>query len=431
MTDTAATPVAPAASAARWRGLDAFRGLAVIGMLLVNNPGNHDAVYAPLAHSAWNGCTFADLVFPFFLFVVGITTAIARAKDPRGIWRRFGVIVGIGLLLNWFPFYQAGHGVVARLLVLRIPGVMQRIGVCYLVAALIARRASSRTIGVITVVLLVGYYLVSIQAPLAPPEATLAARLDRSLFDWSRWGLGNHLWDSALTWDPEGALSTIPAIATVLLGVLCGRWMMAAQPNTQIRRENQDKGKADLTDIAGVHGYTHGVIRPIRSIRQIGLSLFALSRPERRFSRDTGMMLGGLVSIAIGLAWSVVFPLNKSLWSSSYVLFTAGIAVIVLAIFVVAVDGNPRATWARPLIIFGENPLIAYAGSELARRILHSSIKIPAQGGRLGTDEWVSRQLEAIGLSPDAASLGWALLFLAAWCYALSRLSQRRLFVRA
>jgi predicted acyltransferase len=129
--------------------------------------------------------------------------------------------------------------------------------------------------------------------------------------------------------------------------------------------------------------------------------------------------------------WSFVFPLNKSLWTSSFVLFTAGIATVLLVVLTFALERQPGAWWAKPLIVFGENPLVAYAGSELARRILHSSIKIKTANGRLGTDEWVVRQLEHIGFTPKAASLAWALLFLGAWLLALSRLSRRRLFVRA
>jgi predicted acyltransferase len=237
----------------RWRGLDAFRGLAVIGMLLVNNPGNHDAVYSQLEHSAWNGCTIADLVFPFFLFVVGITTTISldtmrRRGDvsTRRIWRRAAMIFGIGVLLNWFPFYQSGSvtplthvmfvdRILARLLILRLPGVLQRIAVAYLAGALIARHASSRTIAVITAALLVGYWALLTLVPvpgehvpgvmvLGQPARTITAHVDRAVLDWTRWGLGNHLWDSALTWDPEGLLSTLPSIATVLLGVTCERF---------------------------------------------------------------------------------------------------------------------------------------------------------------------------------------------------------------
>lgn len=395
------------AAASRWRGLDAFRGLAVIGMLLVNNPGDHDAVYRQLAHSEWHGCTIADLVFPFFLFVVGITTAItlararpdARTSSTRRIWRRAAMIFGIGLLLNWFPFYQSGtiawtdhpgflDRVLARLLILRIPGVLQRIAVVYLVTALIARRASMRTIAALTVVVLIGYWALLTLAPVPgegvaglavidAPSRTIVAHVDRALFDWTRWGLGNHLWDSALTWDPEGALSTLPSIATAMLGVLLATAML-------------------------------------RSVRDLKKAVIA-----------------GSVAIAIGWAWSLAFPLNKALWTSSFVLFTAGIATVLLAAITFALDRNPDGAWSKPLIVFGENPLIAYAGSELARRILHSSIKIKTAGGRLGTDEWTFRQLESIGFAPKAASLAWALLFLAAWWLVLAQLSRRRLFVRA
>lgn len=373
----------------RWRALDAFRGLAVVGMLLVNNPGDHDAVYAPLRHSVWHGCTLADLVFPFFLFVVGITTTISR-PGPARIWRRAAVIFAIGLLLNWFPFYQSGpiswtehpdflDRVVARLLILRIPGVLQRIALTYLVAALIARRASSRMVASTAAILLAAYWMLLAVTPIDQPSSTIVARVDRALFDWTRWGLGNHLWDSALTWDPEGALSTLPAIATVLLGVLVGRWMQTSGESRRVR----------------------------------------------------GLALAGGVATIAGWVWGLVFPLNKALWTSSYVLFTAGIAMVLLAALCAALDGDRRATWARPLIVFGENPLIAYAGSEVARRILHSSIKVPSPTGRLGLDEWVTRQFEAMRLPPNAASLAWALLFVAAWWFALSRLSRRRLLVSA
>lgn len=379
-------------------------------MLLVNNPGDHDAVYAQLRHSAWHGCTLADLVFPFFLFVVGITTAMSiasmqrRGDDPaltKRIWRRAATIVGIGILINWFPFYQSGHidwapnagmldRIIERLLVLRIPGVLQRIGIAYLVAALIARRASTRTVVAIAVAIFVGYWALLAVVPvpgesavgaalLQTPSRTIVAHVDRFLFDWTRWGLGNHLWDSAVTWDPEGALSTLPAIATVLLGVVCGRWM------TGIDRE--------------------------RRIRTVALAGFGM--------------------IAVGLLWSLVFPLNKSLWTSSFVLYTAGIAALILAAMTAALARWPNALWARPLVIFGENPLIAYAGSELARRILHSSIKLPLDGRRLGTDEWTTRLLERTGMPTEAASLAWAVIFLAAWLFVLSRLSRRQIVVRA
>jgi len=402
--------VTDAVAPSRWAALDAFRGLAVIGMLLVNNPGTHDAVYRQLAHSAWNGCTIADLVFPFFVFAVGITTAIGAPKgglvagQSRSIFRivrRAATIFAIGFVINWFPFYQSGSlaftdhpgffdRVVGRLLVVRIPGVLQRIAVAYLVVALLARRVSLRAIGIITVFILVGYWALLTIAPvpsegvvgaavLDEPARTIVAHVDRWLFDWSRWGLGNHLWDSAMTWDPEGALSTISSIATVMIGYVCGAWTFTVD----------------------------------------------------RAAREKRLLVAGATAIVAAMLWSLVLPLNKSLWSSSYVLYTAGIAAVVLALLTGAIGAGRPAPWRRPLEVFGENPLVAYAGSEIVRRILHSSIKVRGPSGRMGLDEWVSTSLEHAGLSANAASLAWALLFLLAWWILLEQLSRRGLFVRA
>lgn len=394
----------------RWAALDAFRGLAVIGMLLVNNPGTHDAVYRQLEHSAWNGCTIADLVFPFFLFAVGITTAIgaptgglvaSRSRSVARIFRRAATILAIGFLINWFPFYQSGSlsftdhpgffdRVVGRLLVVRIPGVLQRIAIAYLIVALLARRVSLRAMAGITVLILLGYWALLTLAPVPgegvagalvfnDPSRTIVAHVDRTLFDWSRWGLGNHLWDSARTWDPEGALSTLSSIATVMLGYLCGGW-------------------AFTVDSA---------------------------------ARGKWLLVAGAGAMVIAVVWSLALPLNKSLWTSSYVLYTAGIAAVVLALLTVAIHPERPGAWWRPLKVFGENPLIAYAGSEIAHRILHSSIKVRGPTGRLGVDEWIATSLDHAGVSPKAASLAWALLFLLLWWMLLERLSRRGLFVRA
>jgi len=399
-------PVAPK----RWAALDAFRGLAVIGMLLVNNPGEHDAVYRQLAHSEWNGCTIADLVFPFFLFAVGITTALGAPKgglvaessrSVARICRRATIIFAIGFLINWFPFYQSGSisftdhpgfvdRVLARLLLVRIPGVLQRIAIAYLVVALVARRVSARVMIAFTVVILVGYWALLMLVPVPgegvvgsvvfnDPARTIVAHADRWLFDWTRSGLGNHLWDSALTWDPEGALSTISATATMMIGYVCGAFASTLERTTRAKRF---------------------------------------------------LMAGATMTVA-GTVWSLVLPLNKALWTSSFALYTAGIAAVILALLTAVVDDERRPALVRPLIVFGENPLIAYAGSELTRRIVHSSIKVRGASGRLGLDEWVTVSLEQMGFSAKAASLAWALLFLLLWWVLLERLSRRGLFVRA
>ena len=263
----------------RIAALDAFRGLTIAGMLLVNNPGTWDAIYPPLEHAPWHGWTPTDLIFPFFIFVVGITTHLSlAAREQRGdsdrgvtlqILRRGGLIILFGLLLQAFPFFP-----LERITQLRFPGVLQRIGVCYIAAALLSRGRSSRAVGVMVAVLLLGYW--AVQALVAPPgvasatldvpQDTLSAWIDRTVF-------GGHLWKQSLTWDPEGLLSTIPAIGTALLGVLAGR---------------------------------------------------RLAGGETVADRLNGLFSAGTIGAMAGLMWNWVFPINKNLWTSSYVVFTAG-----------------------------------------------------------------------------------------------------------
>lgn len=389
--------------------LDAFRGLTVAAMLLVNNPGNGDAVYAPFAHAAWNGWTPTDLIFPFFLFIVGITTELSLAtRAERGdapgdvrrqIVRRAALIVGIGLLLNWFPFYQSGaidgHAapgvadrLAARLAVMRIPGVLQRIGVAYAAAALLAWRAPNRRVVATVAALLAGYWALVALVPipgvgaphLADPGRTLQAWTDQRAFDLRRWGLGFHLWDPDRPYDPEGLLSTLPAIGTALLGVLAGRWLTSA--------------------------------------RHLGV-------------RVRGLALAGVAGFAGGLAWDRAFAINKQLWTSSYVLLSAGAACLVLAACLWLIDVRGRARWAHPLVVYGTNPLVAFAGSEMLAHFVHSTFKVRVDGRRLGLEQWTAHQLTAAGLPPAAASLGYAMLFVAAWYFILRALHRRGIVIRA
>src|SRR3954454_9963416 len=228
-TEQLSNPATQQLSNRRLVSLDAFRGLTVAGMLLVNDPGSWNAIYPPLEHAEWHGWTPTDLVFPFFLFIVGITTYLSR-KEPKAILLRGGLIVLFGLLLNAYPFFWWGkiagnadptflQRVAYRFEHLRFMGVLQRIGIVYAISALIARKTSARQKIVIIAAILVGYWAVMLLGPLEPPEATVAAQVDRVM-------LGvNHIWSSTKTWDPEGPLSTLPAIATALFGVLAGEWI--------------------------------------------------------------------------------------------------------------------------------------------------------------------------------------------------------------
>src|SRR5687768_15823044 len=243
---------APPAQRERLVALDVFRGLTIAGMLLVNNPGTWGAIYPPLRHAEWHGWTPTDLIFPFFLFIVGITTHLslaarrARGADDgalvRQVLRRGALIFLFGLFLSWFPGFTWGavdgldnptflDRVIDRLYDVRILGVLQRIALAYVAGALLTLRTGLRAQIVTIALLLVGYWALLMLVPvpdtgatglaaIAEPAATLPAYVDRLLLDWGRWG--NHLWIGGVTWDPEGVLSTIPAIATVMLGVLAG-----------------------------------------------------------------------------------------------------------------------------------------------------------------------------------------------------------------
>ncbi|MEO5904385.1 MAG: DUF5009 domain-containing protein, partial [Gemmatimonadaceae bacterium] len=295
-----ASPVAPRPQGReRLISLDVFRGMTVAGMLLVNNPGTWAAIYPPLEHAEWNGWTPTDLIFPFFLFIVGITTHLSlNARRARGdsdstliktIVRRGAIIYVLGFLMAAFPFYQYGTAagptatlfdkIIFRAEHVRIMGVLARIGIVYIFAALLTLRTSLKQQVVILATLLYGYWFAMTLIPLTgtlngvpgtylgyhllnAPSETLAAHLDRAI-------LGvNHIWSGSLTYDPEGPFSTIPAIGTAMLGVIAGRW---------------------------------------------------ISQPRPLIDRIAGLFAAGCLAMVLGLMWNWSFPINKNLWTSSYV----------------------------------------------------------------------------------------------------------------
>ena len=322
-------------------------------MLLVNNPGTWSAIYWPLDHAEWHGWTPTDLIFPFFLFVVGITTELSR-KEPLKILKRGGLIILCGLLLNAFPYFRLGT--------LRFSGVLQRIGLVYIVAALIARYTSRKVMVAITVVILLGYWAILSTGPLEPPDATVAASIDRAVL------APNHIWKAAKTWDPEGPLSTIPAVATALLGILATPWV----------RERNVKA----------------------------------------------LLLAGGLGLALGLLWHEVFPINKNLWTSSYVVFTAGFACVLLAICIWVIDIRGWQGWTKPFVVYGVNPLIAFLGSGAMARLL-GIIKI--DGTTLHA--WSYRPFKAY-FEPHFASLLWALMFVGVWLAILWFLYKRNIVLK-
>jgi predicted acyltransferase len=405
-----ATPPAPPRE--RLLSLDVFRGLTIAGMLLVNDPGSWAHIYPPLEHAEWNGWTPTDLIFPFFLFIAGITTYLslsarrARGDDDRAIRnqiiRRGALIFLFGLLVNGFPYFTWGDvagvaqpGLLARisdrLLHWRIMGVLQRIGVAYLIAGLLTLRTTLKQQVAIIATLLIGYWLVMTILPvpgegtigallLSSPPRTMAAWTDRLVLDWSRWGLGNHLWVSSQTWDPEGILSTIPAICTCMLGNLAGRWIGQKQ-------------------------------RPLAD-------------------RLNGLFAAGALGMMVGLMWNWVFPINKSLWTSSYVLFTAGLACVSLATIMWIVDYHQMRRWTKPAVIYGVNPIIAFVGSGVLARCIYSIFKVTYDGQRIPLQAGIYQALFASWLSPNNASLAFALTFVLFWFAILALLYRRNIILK-
>ncbi|HEX5387847.1 MAG TPA: heparan-alpha-glucosaminide N-acetyltransferase domain-containing protein [Gemmatimonadales bacterium] len=382
-----ATPAArgSATAAGRLISLDVFRGATVAAMLLVNAPGSWSAIYPPLRHAEWNGWTPTDLIFPFFLFIVGVTTHLSlmarrkRGDDERAlvrqVLRRGVVIIVLGLLVSAFPFFPRDW--IAHL---RIPGVLQRIGVVYLCAGLIVLRSPPRTQLLIAGAILVGYWLLLALAPvpgvgpaaLAPPDATLAAWLDRLL-------LGGHLWPETRTWDPEGILATVPAVATALLGAAAGR---------------------------------------------------RLTRPEPLSVRLNQLFGAGAIATVGGLVWSWGFPINKNLWTSSYVVFTAGLAAMSLATCTWLIEERKAAWWVHPFVVFGVNPITAFVGSELAARLIYTVVRVPYGGASVPVETAVFRAAFASWLPARAASLAFAIVFVACWYVVLAALWRRRIILK-
>ncbi len=363
----------------RLLSVDALRGLTVAAMVLVNNPGTWSAVYGPLQHAPWHGWTATDMVFPFFLFVVGVSIPLALGPPlergagglPARVLRRAAVIFALGLLLHALPFFPLAN--------LRIPGVLQRIAVCYLLAALLVlatRGSRGVTVQAVTAgALLVGYWLVMTKVA-APghaagdlsPEGNLAGYVDRLV-------LGTrHIWQATRVYDPEGILSTLPATATTLLGVLAGHWLRSGRPLGRI----------------------------------IG-----------------GLAAGGVGAAALGWLWGLSFPVNKPLWTSSYALLMAGLAALVLAACHWVIEARGRRGWAAPFAVLGVHALTLFFLSSLTAKLLFI-VRAGAGGPRL--QAWLYEHLFAPWASPVNASLAYALAYVLLWwvlMWALDRSGMR------
>jgi predicted acyltransferase len=368
----------PSQTKSRLSSLDAFRGLTIAGMILVNNPGSWQHVYAPLRHAEWHGWTTTDLIFPFFLFIVGVSVSLALSKRMKRedssvslytkIFRRSLILFALGIALMLLFRFDFAH--------LRIPGVLQRIAICYLVSALIFSKVGIRGRIAIIFFLLVGYYLVmklvhvpGYGAGVWDYQGNLCGYIDTKL-------LGGHLYKPQF--DPEGILSTFPAIATTLLGTLAGDWL-----------------------------------RTSKNVLQ----------------KSGGLMAVGIILTVSGLLLHPLFPINKQLWTSSYVLFAAGMALILLGLCLGLMDGLGVKKWAYPLRVLGTNAIFVYVASTVMVKLL-LVIKVPIDQGAVALYPYIYEHL----LVPLAGHLNGSLLFplllLSIWVLSMIPLYRKKIFIK-
>ncbi len=343
----------------RLLSLDVFRGATIAAMILVNNPGDWGHVYWPLLHAPWHGWTPTDLIFPFFLFIVGMSLTFSKRLAFREALPRSLKLIGLGLFLALYPYFPLAE--------LRWPGVLQRIGVCYLAAWAAKRSLRPRGQAVLAAALLVGYWglMTRVTGPEGHPpglemETNLAAQVDRVL-------LVPHVWSVTKTWDPEGVLSTFPAIATTLVGLLFGEWLLGREQRTPL-------------------------------------------------ATTLGLLGGGLVLTALGVAWGelapawLLFPVNKGLWTSSYVLLTGGLAAALLGLSYFVVDVAGWRRWAGPFLSYGKNAIAVFVASGLLADTLYAARWPAADGTLLHFHQHLYRAFPASVLPAYEASFVWALM---------------------
>ncbi len=383
--------MAAAERSSRLVSLDVFRGMTIAAMTLVNDPGTWSAIYAPLKHAEWNGATPTDLIFPFFLFISGVSITFAFGRrtetgnvvrgDYYKIFRRGFLLFALGVLIDVFPLYSLWTGLWFDPSHVRIMGVLQRIAVCYLVAALVFLHTNWKRQIVIASAILIVYWALMTLVSVPGCEVTtfndkacnLAAFLDRLLLT------ENHVWEQSKVYDPEGLLSTLPALATTLFGVLTGHWL---------RSRRNDKKKF------------------------------------------VGMLGGGGVLTVLGWIWNFWFPLNKALWTSSYVLYTAGWALIFLGACYWLIDIKGFRKWSKAFEVFGVNAIALYVGSSIMAAILDFFQLTTPTGETISLQEMIFKYFFLPFADPVNASLLYAVWFVVVWWLLMYIFFRRKHFMK-
>jgi predicted acyltransferase len=371
----------PAFFKKRLTSLDIFRGATIAAMILVNNPGDWGHVFAPLRHAEWHGWTFTDLIFPFFLFIVGVAIVFAFSSKLeknipkkslyKKIIRRTLILYALGLFLNGFPYFNLSN--------LRVVGVLQRIAICYLVTSVIFLHMRVRGQIIIGSALLLIYWALmewipvpGVGAGLYEKGANFSNYIDSIL-------LKGHMWSQTKTWDPEGIVSTLPAIGTTLFGVLTGH-----------------------------------VLRSERT----------------SLEKTIWMMITGALAIVVGSIWDIWLPINKNLWTSSYTVLMAGLALQTLGILYYYVDVKGNQKGIQPFLVYGTNAITVFVLAGILAK-LSWEIKLTSSDGTMITlKTWIYETLYSSWLPDYWASFAYAAGYIIFLYLLMLILYKKRIFIK-
>lgn len=380
----------------RFYSLDVFRGATVALMILVNNPGSWSHIFPPLAHAGWHGCTPTDLVFPFFLFAVGNAMAFVmpklQAAGEGAFWqkiiKRTLIIFAIGLFLNWFPFIKyndAGNIVAKPFETLRILGVLQRIALCYFFASLLVHFFKVRGAFVAGAFILLSNWFICVAVNPADPYSItgwFGTAIDKSVLGESHMYHGE-----GIAFDPEGLMSTFAAIVQVVLGYLAGNYII-------------QKGKT----------------------------------PEML----NGLFVAGAVLIFTGFCWDMAFPINKKIWTSSYTVYTTGLALLILSVMIYLIEfKNRKGAWSRFFDVFGKNALFIFALSGILPRLvglirINNGFTAEGKPRFLSPFGWFYEQLckPVFPSQPNIGSLIYALCFITMMWFFAWLLDRKKIYIK-
>ena len=404
----------------RYYSLDVFRGATVCLMILVNNPGSWSHIYGPLEHAPWHGLTPTDLVFPFFLFAVGNAMAfvmprLAEAGDAvfwKKVVRRTLLIFGIGLFLQWWPFVRwqnnelVGTGwtylnAQGEVMGIRILGVLQRIALCYFFASVIVYYLKARGAFLVGLILLLLYWLLcyTLGDP-ADPYSMLGYfgnAIDKAILHEPHMYHGE-----GVAFDPEGIASTLPAIVQVIFGYLVGDYILK-RSKLAMAAENPDANQA---------------ISPLYQIL-------------------TGLFVAAVAFLVAGYMWGLTFPVNKKIWTSSYVLVTTGLAIAILSTLVYFIEiKGVRSWWTRFFDVFGKNALFVFALSAFlprGLRLLRIPNGVDAKGAPAYTNPWnflYDKVYKFVPGDPRIGSLLFALTVITFMWFVCYWLDKKKIYIK-